>query len=330
MKIKRDSNLDNLSSLENNIAKLYRTNIIQPLKGFCRVVEEGNLSRAAEKYGVTPGLLTKQIKVIENQLGIELFNRDNNCRIFPNEAGLEFYKEASEIINQLDNLIIRFSKYINEKNEKKLMIGTNSFMLNKVTLTASAYKNIDNETELSIDIFEQSNGIKALLDNKIDIFISSKETSESVKPGIRFTKLSDYVPYWILWKGHPLENKDELTRDDLIAQKMCFSYDDITMPSLKLFIKDNLIKSYIKFSKCNVDTYKSLIKNKLGIWLIFNVFLEQEDKNYFTFKKATNLFPTGEYGCYTKNCCHENVNKFVEFLKEDKLKIFNDSFLLSK
>ncbi len=67
MKTKRERNLNNLSKLENNIAKLYRTNIIQPLKGFCRVVEEGNLSRAVEKYGVTPGLFTKQIKVIENQ-----------------------------------------------------------------------------------------------------------------------------------------------------------------------------------------------------------------------------------------------------------------------
>ena len=63
MRLKRDDYLDNLSPLENNLAKLYRANLLVPLKGFCRVIEEGNLSNAAEKYGITAGLLTKQIKV---------------------------------------------------------------------------------------------------------------------------------------------------------------------------------------------------------------------------------------------------------------------------
>lgn len=118
MRKRQDDNifLESLTSVENNLAKLYRTNILQPLKGFCRVIEEGGITNAAKKYGVTPGLLTKQIKVIEYQLGVELFNRDKNCRIFPNRAGLKFYKQTSELLGKLEDIVTDFS--IQEKNEE--------------------------------------------------------------------------------------------------------------------------------------------------------------------------------------------------------------------
>lgn len=323
MKVKKDFNLDNLSSLENNIAKLYRTNIIQPLKGFCRVVEEGNLSRAAEKYGVTPGLLTKQIKVIENQLGIELFNRDNNCRIFPNEAGLKFYDRASKIISQLENLVVEFSEKIDEEESRTLRIGTNSFFFSKITDIVDEIRKIKPYMKLSIDVLKQDEAIVELRENRLDLFVSNLEYEENEVIDLQFTKLSDYVPYWVLWKGHPLENKEELTKNDLINCNMVFDDKDITMDSLKTFIKDNRIKSHFKVNNITISDYLSSIKNKLGIWIIFNTYLNNIDKENFVFKKATNLFPTGEYGCFTKKTCKPIVKKTIELLLNLKSRLFS-------
>ena len=41
-----------------------------------------------------------------------------------------------------------------------------------------------------------------------------------------------------------------------------------------------------------------MIKSKLGIWVIFNVFLNKNDAEYFVFKNASNLFPSGKSGCF--------------------------------
>ena len=327
MKIKRDSNLDNLSTLENNIAKLYRTNIIQPLKGFCRVVEEGNLSRAAEKYGVTPGLLTKQIKVIENQLGIELFNRDNNCRIFPNEAGLKFYDRASKIISQLENLVVEFSEEMNDEESKILRVGASPFMLSKIFPFISEFK--DKNKDIEVKIFTESrDSLKnKLINGELDILLSSKELSENIDPKLDFIELVDYVPYWVLWKGHPLESKNELTKDDVINGGISFSIEDITMNSLKTFIKDNNIKSAVCINKCGLDTQKDMIKSKLGIWVIFNIFLKEDDKKYFIFKNASNLFPIGKSGCFINKTHKKVIDKFIEGLVAEKQKLFNFDFL---
>ena len=177
MRVKQDDIVldSNLSSLEINLSKLYRSNIIQPLKGFCRVIEEGSLSNAAEKYGVTPGLLTKQIKVIELQLGIELFNRDNNCRIFPNEAGLRFYEKASKIISQLENLVVEFSEEINDEESKILRVGMSSTMVSRFVDTIVKFEKQETNIKINFKIAQKDKLINLLKDNKIDVVITSDD-----------------------------------------------------------------------------------------------------------------------------------------------------------
>ena len=323
MRLKQDDYLDNLSPLENNLAKLYRANLLVPLKGFCRVIEEGNLSNAAEKYGITAGLLTKQIKVIEYHLGMKLFNRDKNCRIFPNEAGLKFYDKASKIINQLENLVVEFSKEMDDEESKRLKIGTNSFFFSKMTNIVDDIRKINPDMELSIDVLKQDEAILGLRENELDLFVSNLEYEKNEILDLTFTKLSDYVPYWILWKGHPLEDKEELIKEDLINCKMVFDDKDITMNSFKIFVKDNKIESYLKVSNLARDDYLSLIENRLGICLMFNTYLSDIDKENFVFKEATNLFPTGEYGCFAKRTCKPIVKKTVELLLNLKSQLFS-------
>ena len=252
MRQKHKENLDGLSALENNVAKLYRTNIIQPLKGFCRVVEEGNLSRAAEKYGVTPGLLTKQIKVIENQLGIELFNRDNNCRIFPNEAGLKFYDKASKIISQLENLVVEFSEKIDDEESMVLRLSVNQAVLQKFAKIIGLFKQYNDDVKIVMVPTARKDGIDGLLSKKFDIVITSKELYEQFDRRIEFVDCMDYTPYWLLWKGHPLENKEKLTKDDILKTDLIFNSSEISAKSLKDFIDTYNISSSVEISEYGV------------------------------------------------------------------------------
>jgi hypothetical protein len=93
------------------------------------------------------------------------------------------------------------------------------------------------------------------------------------------------------------------------------------MNSLRVFIEDNNLSSAIEISECGVENLKQMIKSRFGIWLIFDIFLNENDKNHLVFKNAENLFTGGKYGCYF-NKTHKNVvNKFINYIVQNKNKI---------
>ncbi len=249
-------------------------------------------------------------------MGVKLFNRDNSCRIFPNETGLNFYEKVSNIVNQLENVILDFSKQENDKESKILRIGVSSFTLTKLIPLLPAFEDANKNITLNINVYEHNNALDLLEENKLDIFISSKENYEEIDPKIEFIKIMNYIPYWVLWKGHPLENKKELTKDDLINSKIVFDEHNSTSKSFKDFCEDCKIKSTLDIKNFSLEAQKLLIKNEIGIGPIFDVFLNKDDCVDFVFKNATNLFPAGEYGFYTKKIRKVIANKFIEYFSK--------------
>lgn len=307
-----------------NIA--YKNNLLQPLKGFCTIVEcNCSFKEASEKLFLTPATLTKQVQSLEKELSLNLFDRSSLRKLKLTETGKKFYADAIDIVSRMDSFIYNFKKKINKEEETTLRVGITSFMFNKMLLNMDRYKEKKPELTLNLCSFPMLDGFNALLNDEIDVFMSPNEDKKA-DSGLEFIKLTDYIPYWVLWKGHRLENKRELTKEDLLKEHFMFSKDEMTMPSLKAFINDNKIESVVDIGEFGVDCSKFAIRNKICIWIIFNVFMSEEDKKYFVFKDARNLFPGGEYGCYIKKHHKNIINNFIEFLKTDECGIVNLKF----
>lgn len=45
------------------------------MNAFCRIVERGSFARAAEDLGVSPALLSREVKLLEEGLGASLLTR---------------------------------------------------------------------------------------------------------------------------------------------------------------------------------------------------------------------------------------------------------------
>ena len=310
---------------KDNISKLYKSNIVQPLRGFCRVIEEGSITAAADKYCITAGLFTKQIKWLEKQLGMKLFNRGTGSGMVPNQAGIDLYNKSISLVSGLENLIDEFAKEKEQEKEKVLNIGANYFVFEKIFPYIKTFGEKNNNININIDLLEQDVALNNLKDKKIDIFISSKECDEKIHSKLQFIKLADYIPYWVLWKGHPLENKQELSREDVLSSELFFDKSNISMKSLISFLELYKIKRTININGAGLDIHKMLIKNKFGISLIFSSFINKSDKKYLVFKNASNLFPIGEYGCYL-NIHHKKITKeLINHLLNNKF--LEDSFL---
>jgi len=68
---------------------------------FARTVEEGSFSAAARALDLTPSAVSKQIRRLEDRLGVRLFNRTTR-RISLTEAGRAFYGYCERIVRELD------------------------------------------------------------------------------------------------------------------------------------------------------------------------------------------------------------------------------------
>ncbi|MBS0507316.1 MAG: LysR family transcriptional regulator, partial [Proteobacteria bacterium] len=76
---------------------------IRQLKYFVAVADTRNFTRASERLHIAQPPLSRQIQLLEEELGVQLILR-NIRPLRLTEAGRMFYEQALQIINRLDQL----------------------------------------------------------------------------------------------------------------------------------------------------------------------------------------------------------------------------------
>nr|WP_314267243.1 LysR substrate-binding domain-containing protein [uncultured Moellerella sp.] len=78
---------------------------INQLKSFVEVVKNDfNITNAAEKLYTSQPTISKQLKILEEELSVSLFTRKNNNLIALSAKGEQVHKVASDILAQLDKI----------------------------------------------------------------------------------------------------------------------------------------------------------------------------------------------------------------------------------
>ncbi|WKX71907.1 LysR family transcriptional regulator [Streptomyces sp. XD-27] len=91
------------------------------LRSFAAVAEEGNLTRAAQRLFVAQPSLTKQIKQLESQLGVELFVR-SRAGMALTEAGRVLAGQAGALLSDWDQAV-RDTRGAASREARALRVG---------------------------------------------------------------------------------------------------------------------------------------------------------------------------------------------------------------
>ncbi len=75
---------------------------LQQLKYFCTIVENGQISIAAAKLHITQPPLTRQLKLLEEELNVDLFIR-NGRNLILTDVGYMLYKKAKDILRSVED-----------------------------------------------------------------------------------------------------------------------------------------------------------------------------------------------------------------------------------
>lgn len=97
---------------------------IKQLGYFVAIAEEGSISAAAKKLHISQPPLSHQLKLLENELGVQLVERGAR-RIALTDAGVILYKRANSIL-ELTDAAVRELNDFSEKPNGTLRLGTTS------------------------------------------------------------------------------------------------------------------------------------------------------------------------------------------------------------
>ena len=97
---------------------------IKQLKYFIAIAEEGSISKAAKRLHMAQPPLSQQLKAMESELGVELFERSTR-KLEITSSGQAMYHKAKQILKLMD-IAIKEVKDISDGLAGKLSIGTGS------------------------------------------------------------------------------------------------------------------------------------------------------------------------------------------------------------
>ncbi len=192
---------------------------LQQLKYVVCVAEVGNITVAAEMLFIAQPSLTNAIKNLEEELGINIFNR-NNRGVTLTEQGNIFLSYARQMLDQLDLIE---TKFMNKKEIKPYFsiscqhysFAVNAFIdvINK--FDAKTYNFTLRETQT----YEIITDVKDMVSEVGVLYLSSKNEeviSKILKENdIEFELLFVAKPHVFITDNHPLAKKKAIKLEDL-------------------------------------------------------------------------------------------------------------------
>lgn len=76
---------------------------LEAMRAFCRIVEVGSFSGAAESLGLAKTTISGQVQALENLLGLKLLHRTTR-KVSPTAEGSAYYRRARAVIDDVDEL----------------------------------------------------------------------------------------------------------------------------------------------------------------------------------------------------------------------------------
>lgn len=214
---------------------------LRVLNYFLTVAREKTISRAAEVLHLSQPTLSKQLKDLENELGVELFKRGNR-EITLTEDGVYLQNRGQEILSLVDVTTTNLQK--NKVIGGEITIGggeTQSFQFISVILNDL----LKNYPDLSIrlysgnadDVMEKID--KGLLDFGLVIDPVEKQKYEYLRLPMK--------DHWgiIVNRHHRLAEYNQITPEDLLNESLLISNQSLVDNQLAEWLGGNLRNYHI-------------------------------------------------------------------------------------
>jgi len=265
---------------------------LQQLKYMLAIVDNGlNITAAAEKlYTSQPGV-SKQLKLLEEELGLQLFVRKGKSLGSITSAGQHVIDRARMIMQEVDNIRSLASDFYHEE-EGTLSIATTHTQARYVLPdVVREFRGRYPDVNLNLHQGTSEQIADMVKTNEIDFAIATG--SHDLFEGLLLVPSYHWDRKIIVPKGHPLTALDrKLTLKDLAEHPLVtyvFSFGG--QSSLKRAFADEGLEPDVVFTARDADVIKTYVRMGLGVGIVASMAEDCDDQKDLTAISADGLFP---------------------------------------
>jgi len=307
---------------------------LQQLRFFVAVCHSGlNVTAAAKQLFTSQPGVSRQVRLLEDELGFSLFVRQGKALVAMTQAGKEVLKRAEKILKEVKN-IKAFSHELTNESNGQLNIATTHTQARYV-LPEVLQKLHGLYPSVKVNILQGTSqqNIRSLRDGEVDFVISSGGTEEAgdlVKLDLFKWQRKVVVP-----KGHRLAKKSSLTLKDLAKEPLVVyvGNDQQSSSLVQAFNAENLDYE-IKYTARDSDVIKTYVRSGLGVGIIASMAIDEKADDDLHALETVGILPLSSTwlafnpSLFIRGFMHEFIQLFAPHVKRDQVQSAIDNKLL--
>ncbi len=248
-----------------------------------------NLTEVANTLFTSQSGISKHIKDLEDELGIELFVRKGKRFLGLTEPGKELIQIAERMLLDAKN-IKKLADQFSQSDHGQLTIATTHTQARyALPEVIRQFKNAFSKVHLAIHQGSPNEIVDMLKKGEADIGIATESISQI--PELVTFPFYNWHHAIIVPKGHTLENKKDVTLEEIAEYPLVTYHEGFTgRKSIdEAFVKKNLSPDIV-ISALDADVIKTYVELDLGIGIIASMAYQKERDTKLSLVDSKNLF----------------------------------------
>ncbi len=267
------------------------------LRCFLAVAERLNFTRAAEDCHMAQTAMSRQISMLEQEVGCRLFDRDNRA-VTLTPAGKVFKEGITMVMHKYDETLDRVHS-MGGQTKGSIRVGIGQYERNFVSELVSEFHQKYPDVQVLISQYQYKDLIELFLNGVLDVIFALPISADCLdQEKVEIQELFTAEVCVALKKGHPLSEFKQLSSKDLKNQRVITLSEDEGPCSMENFWKrmtacDFLIGEVVRVNSLNAGYL--MLEAGLGVEFIPSFLKSELPPKLMTVPLAPGTYPKEKF-----------------------------------
>ncbi|MGY6518009.1 MAG: LysR family transcriptional regulator [Lysobacteraceae bacterium] len=293
----------------------YKGDRLKPLRALCQVARLGSVSRAAEALYLSQPAVTLQIKALEREHGVTLFERVGR-RMSLTREGEQLYELARPLVEGIDGIDTEFRSRLRGMQGGALRVAAgSSTILYLLPDLVRAFSEQHPDVQLALENVTGKDGLALLRSDAVDLAVGSML---EVPNDLDYAPVHRYDPMLIMPLGHPLAEREPLALEDLSPHGLILPPKRLTTYRLvDLVFHQARVPYTVALEVGGWEVIKQYVAMGLGISIVTGICLREEDHQRLAVRNLSEWFPQRSYGVVVRKgrVLSPQARAFIDLLR---------------